>query len=129
MNNGEMYLLTEEDDVAGMAAIVMCQGEEYECISWAHDLAKSKGKKALRLDVLKSNLPAQRIPFKYRSYCTQLFPTHFVLASRTSLPLYGRHHANISLMHFLFANFLTKKHLLPEQLYYFLLTFSNIIYL
>lgn len=94
IGNGEMYLLMDGDDVVGMAAIVMHQDEEYECISWAQhlandqvatihilavcpnyrgrmlgntiieeamDLARSKGKKALRLDVLKSNLPAQRM--------------------------------------------------------------------
>lgn len=83
-----------ENDVAGMAAIVMHQEKEYESISWAQDLtndqvatihllavcpnyrgmrlgieimeeaiklARENGKKSFRLDVLKSNLPAQRM--------------------------------------------------------------------
>lgn len=103
MENGEMYVLIDEDDVAGMAAIAMHQGEEYERISWERDLAndqvatihilavcpayrgrslgdtiiakaielaRNEGKKAFRLDVLKSNLPAQRMyegaGFSYR---------------------------------------------------------------
>ena len=94
MEKGELYLAMIENDVAGMAAIVMHQEKEYESISWAQDLtndqvatihllavcpnyrgmrlgieimeeaiklARENGKKSFRLDVLKSNLPAQRM--------------------------------------------------------------------
>ncbi|MCR4884794.1 MAG: GNAT family N-acetyltransferase [Clostridiales bacterium] len=94
IENGEMYLLIHQEGIAGMVAVVMCQGQEYEAVSWAEkfenhevatlhllavcpeyqgrslgsmildlsgELAKRCGKKALRLDVLESNLPAQRM--------------------------------------------------------------------
>ena len=103
IDRGEMYLLMDGDDVAGMAAISMCQGEDYEPIPCqddcrndqvttvhllavvpayrgrslgirileeAMDIAVKNEKKALRLDTLKSNLPAQRMyeraGFSYR---------------------------------------------------------------
>ena len=103
IENGEMYLLTDQGTVAGMVAIVMHQGPDYEDISWAEklendqvatlhllavcpeyrgralgntilelagELAKQQEKKAVRLDVLESNLPAQRmyekVGFVYR---------------------------------------------------------------
>ena len=103
IENGEMYLLTHQGTVAGMVAIVMHQGPDYEDISWAEklendqvatlhllavcpeyrgralgntilvlagELAKQQEKKAVRLDVLESNLPAQRmyekVGFVYR---------------------------------------------------------------
>ena len=94
IRNGEMYLLTDGDRIAGAAVIVMRQGPEYEAVPWAEKLdndqvatvhllavrpeyrgqslsltilelacglAKQKGRKAVRLDVLESNLPARRI--------------------------------------------------------------------
>ena len=94
IENGEMYLLTDQDAIAGMVAIVMHQGPEYEAVCWSEELendqvatlhllavcpeyrgrdlgmtilklaielAKEKGKKSMRLDVLASNLPAQRM--------------------------------------------------------------------
>ena len=94
IENGEMYLLMLQESIAGMVAVVMSQGQEYEAVSWAEnlenhevatlhllavcpeyqgrslsglildlagELAKKHGKKALRLDVLESNLPAQRM--------------------------------------------------------------------
>ncbi len=94
IENGEMYLLMDQAAVAGMVAIVMRQGSDYEAVSWAEklendqvatlhllavcpeyrgrslgnmildlagELAKQQGKKAVRLDVLESNLPAQRM--------------------------------------------------------------------
>ena len=94
IENGEMYLLTDQGNIAGMVAIVMSQGQDYEAVSWAENLenngvatlhllavcpeyrgrslgntilelacehAKQQGKKAMRLDVLESNLPAQRM--------------------------------------------------------------------
>ena len=95
VENGEMYLLMDDQDtVAGMVAIVMHQGLDYEDIPWAEklendqvatfhllavcpeyqgralgntilelagELAKQQGKRAMRLDVLESNLPAQRM--------------------------------------------------------------------
>ena len=103
IDNGEMYLLMDKENVAGLVAIVMYQGEDYETVSWAEDLendqvatlhllavtpdyrgqalgirildkaiclAETNGKKALRLDTLKSNLPAQHMynkaGFSYR---------------------------------------------------------------
>ena len=90
----EMYFLMDEDDAAGVVAISMNQGAEYEKIVWrdklpndrvatvhllavspsyqgrslgiklleeAMKIAVRNGKKALRLDALKTNLPAQRI--------------------------------------------------------------------
>ena len=94
IENGEMHLLTDQGNIAGMVAIVMSQGQDYETVSWAENLennevatlhllavcpeyrgrslgntilelaceqAKQQGKKAMRLDVLESNLPAQRM--------------------------------------------------------------------
>ena len=94
IENGEMYLLMDRGTVAGMVAIVMHQGTDYEDIPWAEklendqvatlhllavcpeyrgralgnmilelagELAEQQGKKAVRLDVLESNLPAQRM--------------------------------------------------------------------
>ena len=94
IENGEMYLLLVQGDIAGMVAVVMSQGQEYEAVSWAEklenhevatlhllavcpeyrgrslgrvildlagELARQHGKKALRLDVLESNLPARRM--------------------------------------------------------------------
>ena len=103
IENGEMYLLADGGTVAGMVAIVMHQGPDYEDIPWteklendqvatlhllavcpeyrgrslgntilelAGELAKQQGKRAIRLDVLESNLPAQRmyekVGFVYR---------------------------------------------------------------
>ena len=103
IENGEMYLLADGGTVAGMVAIVMHQGTDYEDIPWteklendqvatlhllavcpeyrgralgntilvlAGELAKQQEKKAVRLDVLESNLPAQRmyekVGFVYR---------------------------------------------------------------
>ncbi len=92
IENGEMYLLADGETVAGMVAIVMHQGTDYEDIPWieklendqvatlhllavcpeyrgralgntilelAGELAKQQGKRAIRLDVLESNLPAR----------------------------------------------------------------------
>ena len=92
IENGEMYLLADGGTVAGMVAIVMHQGTDYEDIPWteklendqvatlhllavcpeyrgrtlgntilelAGELAKQQGKRAIRLDVLESNLPAR----------------------------------------------------------------------
>ena len=94
IGNGEMYVLTDGDQIAGMAAIVMHQKPDYEPVEWkeklANDqvatlhllavcpgyrgrelgstilekaigLAKQAGKKAMRLDVLESNLPARHL--------------------------------------------------------------------
>ncbi len=94
IENGEMYLLTDQGNIAGMVAVVMGQGQDYETVSWAEklendeiatlhllavcpeyqgrslghtildlagELAKQYGKKAIRLDVLESNLPARRM--------------------------------------------------------------------
>lgn len=103
IENGEMYLLMDQDNIAGMVVIVMHQESDYEAVSWsemlendqvatlhllavcpeyrgrslgltilrlANELAKEKGKKAMRLDVLASNLPARRMyekaGFSYR---------------------------------------------------------------
>ncbi|MDD6880288.1 MAG: GNAT family N-acetyltransferase [Firmicutes bacterium] len=103
MNKKEMYLYMDEQNVAGMAAITMYQGEDYHEIIWSQNLnddevaslhiltvapeyqgkgvskrmmaeiislVKKKRKKAIRLDALASNIPAQRlyknIGFKYR---------------------------------------------------------------
>jgi len=38
IENGEMFLLTDRDTVAGMVAIVMHQGTDYEDIPWAEKL-------------------------------------------------------------------------------------------
>jgi ribosomal protein S18 acetylase RimI-like enzyme len=94
IDRGEMYMLTDGDHIAGMVAVVMCQGTDYEAITWAENLANDQvatlhllailpgyrgqslgrkileeaaalavrnGKKALRLDMLASNLPARRM--------------------------------------------------------------------
>ena len=94
IDNGEMYVLMDRDRIAGMVAVVMRQGTDYEAVSWAEDLANEQvatlhllavcpayrgrslgsrileeavdlavknGKKALRLDALCSNFPAQRM--------------------------------------------------------------------
>ena len=94
IENGEMYLLADGGTVAGMVAIVMHQGRDYEDIPWteklendqvatlhllavcpeyrgrtlgntilelAGELAKQQGKRAIRLDVLESNHPAQHL--------------------------------------------------------------------
>ncbi len=94
IENGEMYLFYDCETVAGMVALVMGQGKDYEAVSWvlpvsgnevltlhmlavcpeyqgraiggkiieaAAGLARSCGKKVLRLDALASNLPAQKM--------------------------------------------------------------------
>ena len=94
IDRGEMYVLTDGEEIAGMAVIMMYQGDEYSGISWkdnlpcdevatvhllavcpnhrgkslgvrildeAMEIAMRNGKKALRLEVLKSNVPAQRM--------------------------------------------------------------------
>ena len=94
IDRGEMYVLMDGEEIAGMAAVAMCQGDDYLNISWEKDLSKDevatvhllavcpdhrckslglrildeameiavrKGMKALRLDALKSNLPAQKM--------------------------------------------------------------------
>ena len=94
IDNGEMYLLMDKENVAGMVAIVMHQGPDYETVRWAEKLSNEQvstlhllavvpdyrgqslgrrilqeaielsaktGKKALRLDTLKTNLPAQHM--------------------------------------------------------------------
>ena len=94
IDRGEMYVLTDGEEIAGMAAVALCQRDEYLNISWEKDLpndevatvhllavcldyrgkslglrildeameiAVQNGKKALRLDALKSNLPAQKM--------------------------------------------------------------------
>ncbi len=103
IDRGEMYFLSEGENIAGMTVISMCQGDDYRNISWQEDLkndevatlhllavcpayrgkslgitilekaidiAVRNGKKALRLDALKTNLPARRMferaGFSYR---------------------------------------------------------------
>ncbi len=94
IDRGEMYVLMDCDDIAGITVIAMCQGDDYTSIAWQDDLendqvatvhllavcpafrgnalgikmldnimdiAVRNGKKALRLDTLKSNLPAQHM--------------------------------------------------------------------
>ena len=94
IERGEMYVLTDQETVAGMVAITVYQGEDYEAVNWeqklandevavlhllavlpafqgnhlgkiilseALDIAKVNGKRALRLDTLKTNLPAQHM--------------------------------------------------------------------
>ena len=94
IRNGEMYVLKDNGEIAGMVAITMYQGTDYETVSWAEALendqvavlhllavppafqgrslgaamitdalalAKNAGKKALRLDTLKTNRPAQHM--------------------------------------------------------------------
>ena len=127
IENGEMFLLTDRDTVAGMVAIVMHQGTDYEDIPWAEklesdqvatlhllavcpdyrgralgntilelagELAKQQGKKALRLDVLESNLPAQRMyekaGYEYRGkqrwYAENTGWTNFLLYEKSLTP-------------------------------------------
>ena len=99
----EMYLFTDGQNVAGMTAITMYQGEDYHEIPWSQklkddevasvhiftvapeyqgkgvskrmmeaiiSLAMEKGKKAIRLDALESNIPArhmyEKLGFAYR---------------------------------------------------------------
>ena len=97
IDRGEMYVLMDGEEIAGMAAVAMCQGDDYLNISWEKDLSKDevatvqllavcpdhrgkslglrildeameiavrKGMKALRLDALKTNLPAQKMYVK-----------------------------------------------------------------
>jgi ribosomal protein S18 acetylase RimI-like enzyme len=103
IENGELYLLKDDDDVAGVVVVVMSQGKDYEAINWEQDLAndevatihllgirpsyqgkgigrtmvkeiiklaKKAGKKSLRLDTLKCNVPSQSLyeseGFSYR---------------------------------------------------------------
>ncbi len=94
IDRGEMYVLTDGEEIAGMAVIMMYQEDEYLGIPWkdnltndevatvhllavcpdhrgkslgvrileeAMEIALRNGKKVLRLEVLKSNLPAQRM--------------------------------------------------------------------
>ena len=42
MDNGEMYLLMDGDDIAGMVVIQMFQGEDYEPINWQEDLSNDQ---------------------------------------------------------------------------------------
>ena len=100
---GEMFVLTDGKEIAGMAVIVPRQNQDYEAVSWveklandqvatlhllavcpkyqhrglggtileeAAEVAKKSGKKALRLDTLLCNTPAQRMyekaGFSYR---------------------------------------------------------------
>lgn len=99
----EMYLLMDGQNVAGMTAITMYQGNDYHEVIWSQNLkndevaslhiftvtpeyqrkgvakimmaeiislAMEKGKKAIRLDTLASNIPAQhmyeKLGFEYR---------------------------------------------------------------
>ena len=99
----EMYLFIDGQNVAGMTAITMYQGEDYHEVIWSQNLkddevaslhiftvtpeyqgkgvskrmmaeiislAMEKGKKAIRLDTLVSNIPAQHmyeeLGFAYR---------------------------------------------------------------
>ena len=127
IENGEMYMLMDQDTVAGMVAIVMRQGLDYEVVPWpeklendqvatlhllavcpeyqgralgltilelAGELAKQQGKKAMRLDVLESNLPAQRMYEKagyvYRGkqpwYAENTGWTNFLLYEKSLIP-------------------------------------------
>lgn len=94
IDRGEMYLLMDGEDAAGMVVISMCQGDDYDGVSWQENLQKDevavlhllavcpayrgkylgnviidqameitvrKGKKALRVDTLKDNLPARQM--------------------------------------------------------------------
>ncbi|MGN0369439.1 MAG: GNAT family N-acetyltransferase [Butyrivibrio sp.] len=99
----EMYLFMDGQNIAGMTAITMYQGEDYHEVIWSQNLkddevaclhiftvtpeyqrkgtskrmmaeiislATQKGKKAIRLDTLASNAPAQnmyeKLGFRYR---------------------------------------------------------------
>ncbi len=127
IENGEMYLLMDQDTVAGMVAIVMHQGVDYETVSWAEkmgndqvatlhilavcpeyrgralgstilelaeELAKQQGKRAMRLDVLEANLPAQRMyekagyvyRGKQRWYAENTGWTNFLLYEKSLIP-------------------------------------------
>ena len=127
IENGEMYLLMDQDTVAGMVVIVMHQGLDYEAVPWAEklendqvatlhllavcpeyrertlgntilelagELAKQNGKKAMRLDVLESNLPAQRMyekagyvyRGKQRWYAENTGWTNFLLYEKSLIP-------------------------------------------
>ena len=94
IDHKELYLLMDDDSIAGMVVITMYQDKSYEKISWGEELAddevatlhllavcpeyqgrglgrrileeaakaaKKSGKKAIRLDTMISNLPAQRM--------------------------------------------------------------------
>lgn len=94
IDNDEMYVYMDHDKVAGLIAVTMYQGEDYESIPWdallhndevavlhiltvcpeyqkmgvagkmvldVIELAKKSGKKAVRLDALASNIPAQHL--------------------------------------------------------------------
>lgn len=94
IDRGEMYFLMDEEEIAGMAAVAMGQGDEYLNIPWkeklpsdevatvhllavcpghrgrslgikiledALEIAARNGKKAVCLDVLKSNIPALKM--------------------------------------------------------------------
>lgn len=94
INRGEMYGYMEEEKIAGMVALTMCQDADYEHVQWgrelsnedvlvihilavcpdyqkkgiagkivleAIELAKKNGKKAVRLDALATNKPAQHL--------------------------------------------------------------------
>ena len=94
IRQGEMYVYREGGDIAGMVALVLSQGEDYESVSWqeklrsdevatlhllavrpayrgkhlglkileeAMEVARKNGKRALRLDTLKCNIPARRM--------------------------------------------------------------------
>ena len=94
IDNGEMYLLMNGDEIAGMTAVVMYQERDYEAVQWAEmldndqvatlhllavcpdyqgkslggkildevvRLARKSGRRAIRLDTLKTNLPAQHM--------------------------------------------------------------------
>ena len=117
----------DRDIVAGMVAIVMHQGVDYETVSWAEklgndqvatlhilavcpeyrgralgstilelaeELAKQQGKRAMRLDVLESNLPAQRMyekagyvyRGKQRWYAENTGWTNFLLYEKSLIP-------------------------------------------
>ncbi len=94
IDRGEMFILKDGEDIAGVTVLTMEQGEDYENIPWqenlqndqvatvrllavcpayrgrslgmkilkeAMEIAVRNGKKAFRLDTLKSNLPAQKM--------------------------------------------------------------------
>lgn len=94
IDRGEMYLLMDGEEIAGIVVISMCQGDDYEGVSWqehlqndevavlhllavcpayrgkylgnviieqAMEITVRRGKKALRVDTLKDNLPAQQM--------------------------------------------------------------------
>ena len=94
ISRGEMYLLKDGEEVAGMVVVAMNQREDYSDIKWGvaladdevatvhmlcirpsyrgrrlgtkileevEDLSCGAGKKAIRLDVLQTNLPAKKM--------------------------------------------------------------------